>query len=137
METVSSTVKIYIDFSFTLYTSNFADAAAVQAAATKALSNMTRKINMPIKEFRADILEENGGVYKTAIEAQTVGRAGFEDYERTYAWRDMVHDIADHTFTRWKLKAQLLINKFPNNYSFVLHQTGDSDIAGYSASLNW
>ena len=64
METTNPNVKIYIDFYFTLYTSNFANATATEAAAAKALNRMTQKINMPIKNYKSEILEEEGGIYK-------------------------------------------------------------------------
>ncbi|MCR5572849.1 MAG: hypothetical protein K6F57_03695 [Candidatus Saccharibacteria bacterium] len=135
METTCPNVEIYIDFSFTLYTSNFADATAAEAAAAKALNRMTQKINMPIKKYETKISEE-GSIYKTVIEAQTEGRADFKDYKQTYAWRDMVHDVAKSMLTKWKLKSWLLINKFPNGYSYTLHRTEGSDISGCNANLN-
>ena len=136
METTNPNVKIYIDFYFTLYTSNFANATATEAAAAKALDKVTQKINMPMKSYKAEILEEEGGIYKTLIEAQTEGRADFKDYKQTYAWRDMVHDVAKSMLTKWKLKSWLLINKFPNGYSHTLHRTEGSDISGCNANLN-
>lgn len=136
METTYPNVEIYIVFSFTLYTSNFANATATETAAAKALDKVAQKINMPIKNYKAEILEEEGGIHKTVIEAQTEGRADFKDYKQTYAWRDMVHNVAKSMLTKWKLKSWLLISKFPNGCSYTLHRTEGSDISGYSANLN-
>ena len=136
METTYPNVEIYIVFSFTLYTSNFADATAAEAAAAKALNRMTQKINMPIKNYKSEILEEEGGIYMTVIKAQTEGRADFKDYKQTYAWRDMVHDVAKSVLTKWKLRSWLLIKKFPNGYSYTLRRTEGSDISGCNANLS-
>ncbi len=137
MKTTSPNVEIYIYFSFMLHTSSFADATTAGAAAAKALNEVAQKINMPIKSYEAEILEEEGGIYKTVIKARTEGRADFEDYKQTCAWRDMVHNVANSKLKRWKLKSRpLLIKQFSNDCSYILCRTKGSGISRYNIDLN-
>ncbi len=135
MKAVSPSAEVYIDFSFTLYTPNFANAITVEAATSKTLNKMARRINVPIIEYESEIQEENGGICKTVIKAKTEGRTDFPDYKQAYAWRDMIHNIADHTLTKWRLKSRLLASKFPSGYCYALRRTAGSDISSYNCTI--